>query len=83
MGWVYRKSINFGPIRMNLSRRGVGYSVGVPGFRTGIRATGRPYTRVTMPGTGMSYQTSGSQAGCAIVLVAGLASAAVLTSLLT
>jgi Protein of unknown function (DUF4236) len=33
MGWNFRKPFNFGPLRVNLSRRGVGYSVGVRGFR--------------------------------------------------
>ncbi len=28
MGLFYRKSVNFGPFRVNLSKSGVGYSVG-------------------------------------------------------
>jgi Protein of unknown function (DUF4236) len=28
MGFFYRKSVNFGPFRVNLSKSGVGYSVG-------------------------------------------------------
>jgi hypothetical protein len=76
MGWSYRKSVSIGPIRINLSKSGVGYSVGGRGFRTGIRANGRRYSRYTLPGTGMSYyqgqdRTSRGPAttsGCAIVL---------------
>ena len=32
MGFFYRKSVNFGPFRVNLSKSGVGYSVGGKGF---------------------------------------------------
>ena len=35
MGFYVRKSIKAGPFRFNLSRSGVGVSVGVPGFRVG------------------------------------------------
>ena len=34
MGWRYRKSINLGlGFRINLSKSGIGYSWGVPGYR--------------------------------------------------
>jgi hypothetical protein len=55
MGWSFRKSFNFGPFRMTLGKTGVSYSVGARGFRTGINAKGRPYTSVTIPGTGLRY----------------------------
>ena len=35
MGFYYRKSINFGGIRFNFSKSGIGVSVGVKGFRMG------------------------------------------------
>lgn len=35
MGFFYRKSVNFGPFRVNFSGSGVGYSVGGKGFRVG------------------------------------------------
>ena len=35
MGFFYRKSVNLGPFRVNLSSSGVGYSVGGRGFRVG------------------------------------------------
>lgn len=38
MGFYYRKSVNLGPFRVNLSKSGVGNSVGVRGFRFGIPA---------------------------------------------
>lgn len=36
MGFYYRKSVRLGPFRVNLSSRGVGWSVGGGGFRTGV-----------------------------------------------
>ena len=41
MGVYFRKSIKLGPMRLNLSTRGVGMSVGVKGLRIGTRAGGR------------------------------------------
>ena len=41
MGVYFRKSIKLGPMRLNLSKRGVGMSVGVKGLRIGTRAGGR------------------------------------------
>lgn len=43
MAWYLRKSISVGPIRLNLSKSGVGTSVGVTGFRVGIRPDGSSY----------------------------------------
>jgi hypothetical protein len=53
MGWSIRRSINFGPFRVNLSKKGPGFSVGGPGFRVGRDATGRDYTQMSIPGTGV------------------------------
>ncbi len=77
MGWSFRRSMNVGPLRINLSRSGVGYSVGGRGFRTGVRAGGRRYSSLSIPGTGIRYQTgdgrsTGSGAsGCLVMLAAG------------
>ena len=38
MGFFYRKSVTFGPFRVNLSKSGIGYSVGGKGFRVGTSA---------------------------------------------
>lgn len=57
MGLRFQRRVNFGPIRFNFSGSGVGVSVGVPGFRTGVRSNGRRYTRVSIPGTGIGYHT--------------------------
>lgn len=70
MGWRFRRSVGFGPVRVNLSRSGVGYSVGVPGLRVGVRGSGRRYRTVSVPGTGL-YETKNLRAGqgCALVLL--------------
>ncbi len=68
MGFYYRKSIGFGPFRVNLSKRGVGLSLGVPGFRTGVRATGRRYSTFSIPGTGIGYRASGGKS-CLLLLL--------------
>lgn len=38
MGFYFRKSFKAGPARINISKRGVGWSVGTKGFRFGHRA---------------------------------------------
>ncbi len=43
MGFYLRKSFSAGPLRLNLSKSGLGLSVGVPGARIGITSTGRGY----------------------------------------
>ena len=42
MGWYLRKSLKLGPLRFNLSKSGVGTSIGVKGFRVGTGPKG-PY----------------------------------------
>ena len=56
MGWRYRKRVRLGPLNINLSRRGVGTSWGVPGFRVTHSANGRRYLTLSLPGTGLSWQ---------------------------
>ena len=70
MGFYYRKSIGLGPFRVNVSKSGVGYSVGGPGFRTGISSSGRRYTTFSVPGTGVGCRTSGKWSGCLVLLCA-------------
>jgi len=43
VGFYIRKGFNFGPLRLNLSRSGLGASVGVKGARLGITARGDTY----------------------------------------
>jgi len=72
MGLRFRRSARLGPFRINLSTSGVGYSVGGPGFRTGVRPNGRRYSSVGVPGTGLSYFVNhpqqGEPAGCLSVI---------------
>lgn len=55
MGFRFRKSINFGPFRINFSKSGVGYSFGGKGFRVTKTADGRTRSTASIPGTGVSY----------------------------
>lgn len=43
MAFYLRKSVRLGPVRFNLSKSGIGTSVGVKGFRVGVRPNGRSY----------------------------------------
>ena len=43
MGWFIRRSISLGPVKVNLSRRGVGVSAGIRGARIGVDAKGDAY----------------------------------------
>ena len=69
MGFRFRKSINAGPVRVNFSKSGVGYSVGGKGFRVTKKANGGVRTTASIPGTGVSYvKDSGSGQGQAPVV---------------
>ena len=73
MGFIFRKSIGRGPFRINLSKRGVGFSVGVRGLRIGRSASGRNTVRASLPGTGVGWQSSSkAKSGCAVPLAIGL-----------
>lgn len=56
MGLRMRKSINLGGgFKINLSKSGVGYSWGVPGYRITKTAKGTTRRTYSIPGTGISY----------------------------
>jgi hypothetical protein len=55
MGWSFRRSFRFGPFRVNLSKSGVGYSVGTRGIRVGEDSEGRRYRSLNIPGTGITF----------------------------
>ena len=57
MGLRFRKNIKIGPARINLSKSGVGYSVGTKGFRVTKTAKGTVRTTASIPGTGISHVT--------------------------
>jgi hypothetical protein len=75
MGFSYRKSIRLGPFRVNLSKSGVGGSIGTRGVRTTVTPSGRRYTTFSLPGTGLSYRTDGKQ-GCLVQLALWLGAGA-------
>jgi len=55
MGWRWRKTKNFGPVRTTFSSKGVGTSFGFLGFRFGVTPEGRKYWSFGIPGTGLYY----------------------------
>lgn len=55
MGFYIRKSVKAGPLRFNLSKSGIGVSVGVPGFRVG---TGPRGNYVHVGARGLYYRKS-------------------------
>ncbi len=62
MGFRFRKSMKLGPVRVNLSKSGVGYSVGGKGLRFTKKAGGGTRTTTSIPGTGVSYVKDSSSA---------------------
>ena len=56
MAWYLRKSVSVGPIRFNLSKGGIGTSVGVTGFRVGMRPDGSSYVHAGRHGLYMREQ---------------------------
>ncbi len=88
MGFRFRKSVNLGPFRVNISKSGLGYSVGGRGFRTGVSSRGRRYTRMSIPGTGIGYEKTHStrarpgKSGCLLLLAAAVSYFIVLCCLL-
>ncbi len=53
----FQKSIRIAPgFRINLSKSGVGVSLGPKGLKVGVDAKGRRYSSVGIPGTGISQR---------------------------
>ena len=56
MGLRFRKSVKIAPgVRLNISKKSVGISAGVKGYRKSINSSGRVTTSIGFPGTGVSY----------------------------
>ena len=55
MGLRFRKSINIGGLKLNISKSGIGYSFGMPGVRYTKTSTGRTRKTYSIPKTGISY----------------------------
>ena len=47
--WIIRKTLSLGPLRLHVSRGGLGVSVGVSWFRFGVNGRG-PYVQVGRSG---------------------------------
>lgn len=63
MGFRYGKSIKLGKgVRLNVSKSGLGMSVGGKGARYTVHSSGRRTTTVGIPGTGMRYVAA--RGGC-------------------
>ena len=56
MGFSFRKSFNLGPFRLNLSKSGIGYSIGTKGIRFTKKSNGGYRTTASIPGTGISWR---------------------------
>src|SRR5207249_3576188 len=58
MGVYFRKrrSLFGNLLSVNLSKSGVGLSVGVRGFRLGVSSSGRRYVTAGLPGSGIYYR---------------------------
>jgi hypothetical protein len=56
-GLRFQKRIRLpGGFRINLSKSGIGFSAGVPGFRMGIDSKNRRYSSIGLPGSGVSMR---------------------------
>lgn len=56
MGLRMRKSVNLGcGFRVNVSKSGIGYSWGIPGYRITKTSKGNTRKTYSIPGTGLSY----------------------------
>jgi hypothetical protein len=55
MAWQWRKSKTFlgGLVRLPATKKGLGVSVGVPGFRLSFGPDGKRRRTISVPGTGL------------------------------
>jgi len=58
MGFGFRKSKNFGGLRINVSKSGLGFSTGVKGLRVGVSGNGKTYIAGGIGG--ITYRKYGS-----------------------
>lgn len=55
MSWRFRKVFRRGPIQMSSSKRGLGWSVGISGFRFGVSPDGHRHLSIVIPRTGVYW----------------------------
>jgi hypothetical protein len=53
--WRFRKIFWRGLFRWTLSKRGIGWSCGIPGLRYGVSPSGQRYISFSIPGTGLYW----------------------------
>jgi len=58
MSWRFRKYLNFGLFRIGVSKNGLGFSFGIPGFRYGISSSGKKTLSIGLPDTGLYWSKS-------------------------
>lgn len=51
--WQWRRSKSFGPLRVSVSKRGVGASIGFGPVRFSLGADGKIRRTIRIPGTGV------------------------------
>ena len=57
VGFRFQRRVKILPgLAINISKSGVGFSVGGRGFHAGIDSKGRRYTSASLPGTGISWR---------------------------
>lgn len=60
MGLRFRRSIKIAPgVRVNLNKKSASVTFGPKGLKHTVSTTGKSHTTVGVPGTGLSYTTSG------------------------
>lgn len=55
MGLRFRKIFASEPLRTTITGKGLGWSIGVPGLRLGIAASGGIYITIGLPGSGFCF----------------------------
>ena len=60
MGFQLRKTIKKGPLNINISKSGIGVSLGCKGLRSGVSGNGIQRSTLSIPGTGIRYVKSKS-----------------------
>lgn len=55
VGWRFRKVFQAGPLCWTWTKKGIGISWGIPGFRYGISSSGHRYISFGIPGTGFYF----------------------------
>jgi hypothetical protein len=63
MAWYLRKSVKIGLVRFNLSKSGIGTSIGAKGFRVGVRPNGKSYIHAGRYGLYYRQELGGGAGG--------------------